>query len=171
MSDSRDRPSGSSDSPDNPGMETKWSLRRVVSADAEQVAAHGQWNEPASSARRIAYATWVRPRIESGAYVGWFAIQGEVVLAGAGAILLDWGPTRANPGGVMARINNVFTDVHWRRLGIARALLDAVLEHCEALGVQEFNLGATPEAHALYASLGFEAYAPEMRRRVPVRAA
>jgi len=150
-------------------METNWSLRRVVPSDSEKVAAHGLWNESASSARRIAYAAWVRPRIESGGYVGWLATNGDVVFAGAGAILLDWGPTRANPGGVMARVNNVFTEASWRRRGVARALLVAVLEECESLGVREFNLGATEEAHPLYASLGFESYAPEMRRRVPLR--
>ena len=69
----------------------------------------------------------------------------------------------------MARINNVFTDSNWRRQGVARALLATVLDQCESLGVREFNLGATAEAHSLYASLGFETYAPEMRRRVPVR--
>jgi GNAT superfamily N-acetyltransferase len=151
-------------------MEKDWSLRRVVAADAEQVAAHGQWNESPGSQRRLAYADWVRPRIEAGSYIGWFAMHGQIVVAGAGAILLDWGPTRANPGGIMARINNVFTDVNWRRRGIARAVVNSVLECCESRGVQEFNLGATAEARALYVGFGFEDYLAEMRRRVAPRA-
>jgi GNAT superfamily N-acetyltransferase len=75
------------------------------------------------------------------------------------------GPTRDNPRGTLARVANVFTDEAWRRRGVARALLRAVLAHCEAAGVREFNLGATAEAAALYASLGFTAYPAEMRRR------
>jgi GNAT superfamily N-acetyltransferase len=151
-------------------MEANWALRRVVASDAEQVAAHGQWNEAPNSPRRIAYADWVRPRIEAGSYVGWFAMHGDLVVAGAGAVLLDWGPTRANPGGVMARVNNVFTDAQWRRRGAARAVLTCLLEHCESLGVREFNLAATGQARELYGSLGFEGYPAEMRRRVAMRA-
>jgi len=41
------------------------------------------------------------------------------------------------------------------------------MARCEALGVREFNLGASAEGRALYAALGFEAYPAEMRRRVP----
>jgi GNAT superfamily N-acetyltransferase len=68
----------------------------------------------------------------------------------------------------MARVVNVFTDAAWRRHGIARALLQNVLADCEALGVREFNLGATPDARSLYSSLGFQSYPAEMRRRVPL---
>lgn len=66
----------------------------------------------------------------------------------------------------MARIANVFTETAWRRQGIAASLLQSVLTHCEALGIREFNLGATPEARGLYRSVGFQDYAAEMRRRV-----
>lgn len=147
-------------------MEKSWSLRQVRSSDADRVAAHSQYNEAPGSERHILYANWVRPRIESGRYVGWFAVDGDQVIGGAGAILLDWGPTRANPGGVMARVNNVFTEGGWRRRGVSRALLLSVFGQCEAMGVREFNLGATPAAKPLYCALGFESYPAEMRRRV-----
>lgn len=74
--------------------------------------------------------------------------------------------TRANPDGQMARIVNVFTDADCRGMGIARTLIVDVMARCEALGVREFNLGASAEGRALYAALGFEAYPAEMRRRV-----
>lgn len=138
-------------------------------SDAELVAAHAHHDEPAGSERRLLLANWVRPRIESGHYVGWFAVEGDRVIGGAGAILLDWGPTRANPGGVMARVNNVFTEPDRRGRGVARALLLTLFEQCEAMGIREFNLGATPQARSLYAGLGFESYPAEMRRRVAPR--
>ena len=147
-------------------MERTWTLRQVNPTDSEKVAAHGHHGEPPGSERRAQLADWLRARIESGAYVGWLALDGDRVIGGAGAVLLDWGPTRANPGGVMARINNVFVDEAWRRRGVARTLLMAVFEQCEAMGIREFNLGATPQARPLYESLGFESYPAEMRRRV-----
>ncbi|HEY8879925.1 MAG TPA: GNAT family N-acetyltransferase [Roseateles sp.] len=142
-----------------------WTLRPVQAGDAVQVAAHGCYRDE-DAARRPAYAAWVGPRIEAGRYIGWLAVDGDAVLGGAGAVLLDWGPTRANPGGQMARIVNVFTVPALRGRGMARELLQAVMRQCEALGVREFNLGSTPEGRALYRSLGFEDYPAEMRRRV-----
>lgn len=146
-------------------MDEAWTLRRVGADDAPLVATHGCYREE-DAIRCPAYETWVRPRIESGRYVGFLAVQGDRVVGGAGAVLLDWGPTRSNPGGEMARIVNVFTDEAVRRQGIASALLEAVMQHCEGLGVREFNLGATPNARGLYGALGFESYPAEMRRRV-----
>ncbi|MDR7270515.1 GNAT superfamily N-acetyltransferase [Pelomonas saccharophila] len=146
-------------------MNSSWSLRPVRADDAAQVAAHGCYRDD-DAARRPGYAAWVCPRIQAGLYVGWFAVQGDAVVGGAGAVLLDWGPTRANPGGQMARIVNVFTVDALRGCGIARELLQAVLRQCEERGVREFNLGATQQARGLYRSLGFEDYAAEMRRRV-----
>jgi GNAT superfamily N-acetyltransferase len=147
-------------------MENSWSMRQVRSSDAGRVAAHAQYNELPGSERHGLYANWVRPRIEAGRYVGWFAVDGDCVVGGAGAILLDWGPTRANPDGVMARVNNVFVEGAWRRRGVASSLLLAVLKQCEAMGIREFNLGASSDARSLYAALGFESYPAEMRRRV-----
>lgn len=141
-----------------------WTLRPVGPADGDQVAAHGCFLE-ADAARRPLYAAWVGQRISAGSYVGWFAVRGDQVLGGAGAVLLDWGPTRTNPGGVMARIVNVFTSSAHRGQGIARQLLRAVLTDCEAKGVREFNLGATAAGQELYRALGFEPYQAEMRRR------
>jgi GNAT superfamily N-acetyltransferase len=146
-------------------MTGAWTFRPVTAGDAEHVATHGCYRNE-DVARRPGYAAWVGPRIEAGRYVGYLAVQGSMVVGGAGAVLLDWGPTRANPSGQMARIVNVFTVEAWRGQGVARGLLQAVMQRCKALGVKEFNLGTTPEGRDLYRSLGFEDYPAEMRRRV-----
>lgn len=145
-----------------------WTLRPVTPADAGQIAFHATYDDGDYSLRRGLYAEWVRVRIEAGQYVGWFACSDEKVIGGAGAVLLEWGPTRANPGGQMGRVNNVFTHEAWRRQGVGRALVQAVMAQCEALGVREFNLAATQSGRGLYEGLGFVSYAAEMRRRVPL---
>jgi len=146
-------------------MNILWSERRALPSDAELVAAHGCYRKE-DEGRRAAYAEWVKPRIGTGRYVGMLAVREDVVIGGAGVVLLDWGPTRANPGGQMGRVVNVFTNEAVRGNGIARSLLRGLLAHCETLGIREFNLGATPTGRALYQSLGFVDYTPEMRRRV-----
>lgn len=142
-------------------------LRPATIDDADHVARHAV-PEASERARRDTLAAWVAPRLAAGSYLGTLAIEAATgrVLGGAGAILLDWGPTRANPGGTLARVNHVFVDPAWRRQGLARRLVADVMARCEALGVREFALGATEASRALYGSLGFEPYAAEMRRRV-----
>lgn len=139
-----------------------WTLRRVAPSDADQVAAHNCFRDD-DLARRAAYAAWVKPRIGSGAYLGWFAVEDGAVVGGAGVSLLDWGPTRSNPGGQMARVTSVFTADSHRRRGIARALMATALDHLRAAGINEVRLGATADARALYESIGFAAYPAEMR--------
>lgn len=141
-----------------------WTVRQVIAADAAQVALHACYREE-DAHRRAGYAEWLGPRIEDGRYMGLLATHEGTVVGGAGVVLLDWGPTRANPGGVMGRVANVFTLPAVRHQGIARALVSAAMARCEAMGVREFNLGATPEGRELYRSLGFADYPAEMRRR------
>lgn len=151
------------------GMQTIWTTRKALPSDAESIATHACYRED-DAGRRAGYAEWVRPRVGAGRYLGLFAVMNGQIIGGAGVNLLDWGPTRANPGGQLGRVVNVFTMDAFRRKGIARALVAGLLEQCEALGVREFNLGATPEGRDLYRTLGFAEYTPEMRRRVVVAA-
>ena len=151
-------------------MKQEWELRPVTAADASQIAVHGHFAMP-DLERQARYAAWVAPRIETGSYIGWFAVHEGRVIGGAGAVLLDWGPTRSNASGCMARIANVYIEDCWRRRGVARALLNQVLAQCESRGIGEFNLGTTPVARSLYESLGFESYPAEMRRRVAAQPA
>lgn len=148
-------------------MNTNWTLRRAVSSDSMTIANHACYR-PEDASLRQPYADWVRVRIDSEQYVGMLAVSDGEVVGGAGVVLLDWGPTRANPGGVMGRLVAVYTSCAFRRQGVARAFVKSLLDRCEQLGVREFNLGATTEGKGLYLELGFVSYPAEMRRRVPL---
>lgn len=71
----------------------------------------------------------------------------------------------------MAKVVNVYTEPEWRRRGLSKQLLEALLHDCEQRGIREFNLGATEEARSLYETLGFRSYGVEMTRRVEPDAA
>ncbi|WP_431287041.1 GNAT family N-acetyltransferase [Roseateles chitinivorans] len=146
-------------------MTPSWTERSVLPSDTSQIATHACYREE-DRHRRAGYAEWLTSRIAAGRYIGLLALREGEVIGGAGVVLLDWGPTRANPGGLMGRVANVFVDPQHRSQGIARSLVANVMARCEAMGVREFNLGAMPEARELYRSLGFIDYPAEMRRRV-----
>ena len=101
-------------------------------------------------------------RIRSGAGIGRVAgIDGRVV-AGAGLVLLDWGPTRGNAGGVCGRVVAVYTDPAWRWRGLASTLVKQVMERAAAQGVRDFRRAASADGATLYRALGFRSYDAEM---------
>src|SRR5262249_38869442 len=79
----------------------------------------------AGSARDLAGA------LASGEYTGWLAELDGVVVAGAGAVLRPLLPRPGHPdGGTEAYVLNVYTDTAHRRRGLARAMMDAILDWC-----------------------------------------
>jgi GNAT superfamily N-acetyltransferase len=127
-------------------MSTSWTLREACTGHARAIAEHRYYTGQ-SQVDIDAYATWLETRIERGSYIGFVAESAGRVIAGAGAVLLDWGPTRGEPSSTRARIANVYTDKAWRGQGIAKALVSKVLTACDGLGVRTFNLATSPTAN------------------------
>ncbi|MCC9597996.1 MULTISPECIES: GNAT family N-acetyltransferase [unclassified Rubrivivax] len=142
-------------------MTAMWTVRTVGPDDAASIARHRYFRgEPQEDLD--AYTAWVVSRIERGTYVGFVAEAESQVVGGAGAVLLDWGPTRGETSGIRARIVNVYTEEPWRKRGIAKALVDKVMGACTEAGIRVFSLAASEEAAPMYRALGFARYANEM---------
>ena len=110
----------------------------------------------AGSARYLAGA------IATGEYRGWLAELDGTVVAGAGAFLRPLLPRPGHPdGGTEAYVLNVYTDDAHRRRGLARVLMEVVLDWSRAQGVQRVTLHASDAGRPLYTSFGFSA-SPEM---------
>ncbi|MGJ7541550.1 GNAT family N-acetyltransferase [Variovorax sp. LT1R16] len=142
-------------------MNDQLTLRAADPRDAGTIARHRYYAD-ATPADMAAYAAWLDSRIEAGVYIGSLAERAGVVVAGAGAVLLDGGPSRGSPSGTRARVVNVFTESAWRRQGLARALVGRVLAACSDLDVQVFSVAASADGAELYRSLGFKPYPNEM---------
>lgn len=140
--------------------------RDVTSGDAPLLAQHRYARAPADARDHAAYAAWVASAIARGVYLGRLALADGAVVAGAGAVLLEWGPVRGDPGAVRARLVNVYTEPAWRRRGLARALVGSVLDTLRARSVGTVTLAATPLSQPLYDSLGFVPYAAERLLRL-----
>jgi GNAT superfamily N-acetyltransferase len=144
-----------------------WSIRVATPDDADAIALHRFDERPAPPDAVAHYAAWLRPRIAGGQYLGRLAMVDDQVIGGAGAVLLDWGPRKDTGAAcLLARINNVFTEPDWRRRGVARALLHAVLAGCRDRDIVYATLSATADGAALYRRLGFAAKPDEMTLRL-----
>jgi GNAT superfamily N-acetyltransferase len=108
---------------------------------------------------------WFEQAMADGSYRHWLALEpsGKVV-GGGGVLLCPWPPSPKFPATQRAVILNVYTEAEFRKLGIARQIMQTILEWVKANGFQGVNLHASPEGRHLYEKLGFEA-TNEMRLR------
>jgi GNAT superfamily N-acetyltransferase len=140
-------------------------VRPGTLADAEAIAAHrramfsdmGHQDAAALDAMAAAFLPWVRQKMTSGEYLAWLAVSPDgSIVAGLGLWLMDWPPHMIGLGAPRGNVLNVYTDLPFRRQGIARQLMIVALDWCRANGIRALILHASDNAKRLYDSLGFE---------------
>jgi GNAT superfamily N-acetyltransferase len=108
------------------------------------------------------FLPWVEDQLVRGRYLGWFAMSGDEIAAGAGLWLMDWPPHILGRSTLRGNIVNVYTEPAFRRQGLARRLTQSCIDWCGANDVDVIILHASDEGRALYESMGFRA-SNEMR--------
>jgi GNAT superfamily N-acetyltransferase len=141
-------------------------LRQASTADLDTLVLHrwamfhdmGYKDETALDLMSAKFRRWLRDRMNSGNYLAWLvsAPDGSVA-AGAGLWLMDWPPHMIGTGTQRGNIVNVYTAELFRRLGLARELMTAVLAWCRENRIDTVILHASPSGRHLYESLGFQA--------------
>jgi GNAT superfamily N-acetyltransferase len=105
-----------------------------------------------------ASARYLAPAIAAADYRGWLVEVDDAVVAGAGAVVRPLLPRPGYPdGGREAYVLNVYTEPAHRRRGLARALMDAIVDWSRGEGIARVALHASDDGRPLYASLGFRA--------------
>ncbi len=66
-------------------------------------------------------------------------------------------PTFSHSSGKRAHLMNVYTEENYRRRGIARHLVNMLIEDARVHGATEISLDATESGRPLYESVGFKA--------------
>jgi GNAT superfamily N-acetyltransferase len=101
-------------------------------------------------------ALWLEEQMRQGTYVGWL-VKHEGQIAGSGGIhLRQTGPVPGCPRvGLGGHIMNVYTEPAYRRLGVARRIINTILQWCSENQVDHITLTASEEGRPLYESLGF----------------
>lgn len=98
---------------------------------------------------------WLRRHLDSGEYIGWMACDGDEVIGGAGLWLIDWLPSPDGFAGRLPYVCNVYIEVDYRRQGLARKLMECILEYCRESGYPRVRLHASDAGRPLYEKLGF----------------
>ncbi len=116
----------------------------------------GKPDDGKMQAMLTAFLPWVRDAITDGKYLGMLATNVHQVAAGAGMLLLEAAPSYRDTGTTRAYIFNVYTELEFRRQGLARQLIQALLEEAKLRGIRLVSLHATEAGKNLYSELGFE---------------
>jgi ribosomal protein S18 acetylase RimI-like enzyme len=104
------------------------------------------------------FEIWVARMIDEQKYLGWFALDGERVVAGVGLLLLDWPPHPFDPAGTQrGYLLNVYVEPEFRRRMLASRLLDLALDEARAKKIAVVALHATSKGRTLYEKHGFHA--------------
>ncbi len=64
-------------------------------------------------------------------------------------------PTFSHPTGKRAHLMNVYTNAQYRRQGIARRMIQLLLDEARDRGCTEISLDATSDGRPLYEAMGF----------------
>jgi GNAT superfamily N-acetyltransferase len=161
-----------------------YTIRRATLTDAAIIARHrvamfrdmGELSTDALESELLAASTTaLTALLHEGSYVGWLAIDtGGRVVAGAGAHIKAWLPRIADHGARVASsrlplVVNVYTELDWRRQGIARALMTVLMDWSVGEGFDRVLLHASDAGRPLYVSMGFSP-TNEMRWSPPMPA-
>jgi GNAT superfamily N-acetyltransferase len=101
-------------------------------------------------------AEYLAKAMADGSCRAWLACHEGRVVAGGAVIISPW---LAHPYDLECRratILNVYTNPEYRRRGIARRLMQVMIDWCKQEGLARVTLHATDDGRHLYESLGFE---------------
>ena len=84
------------------------------------------------------------------------AFDGKKVIGCASISYIEVMPTFDHPTGKRAHLMNVYTNGNYRRLGIAKKMIDMLMDEAKSRGVTEISLDATEAGKPLYANCGFK---------------
>jgi len=125
----------------------------------------GQKDSDALSAMAKLSADYLSRAMADGSFRAWLACDGDRVVSGGAVIITPW---LAHPYDLECRratILNVYTDPEYRLRGIARKIMQTMIDWCKREGFARVTLHASEDGRHLYESLGFET-SNEMRLKL-----
>ena len=81
-----------------------------------------------------ALTAYYQKHLADGTFVSWLAVDGEKIVGTSGMSFVEKPPYYSNPTGKIGLLSSMYTNPAYRRQGIARKLLDHVVEEARTYG-------------------------------------
>jgi GNAT superfamily N-acetyltransferase len=146
------------------GIEGQLCIRLAGPGDAHTIAEHrvrlfqdtGRLDAADAAAMLAILPPILRSMLAGGEYVGWLAVTDEArVVAGAGVQIRRLLPRPETLSVREALVVNVYVQPEYRRRGLARRLMLAIVDWCRGQAIERIALHASDMGRPLYESLGF----------------
>ena len=93
--------------------------------------------------------------LADGTFVSWLALDGEKIVGTSGMSFVEKPPYFSCPSGKIGLLSSMFTDPDYRRMGIAKELLNRVVCEAREYGCGTVQITASDMGVKLYTSYGF----------------
>jgi GNAT superfamily N-acetyltransferase len=103
-----------------------------------------------------AYAVLLRYEIPAGSTRVWVIADGGRVMASGALKFTDWLPRPDGSRRGLVYVHSVYTEPAYRQRGLARRILNAMLDYCRENGWPRISLHASELGRGLYEQLGFK---------------
>ncbi|MBE5915094.1 MAG: GNAT family N-acetyltransferase [Pseudobutyrivibrio ruminis] len=94
--------------------------------------------------------------LADGTFVSWLAFDGDKIIGTSGMSFVEKPPYFGCPTGRLGLLSSMYTNPDYRRMGIAKELLNRVVEEAKAYGCGAVHITASDMGVKLYTSYGFE---------------
>lgn len=145
-------------------MSIEIKVRPVTPDDVPELIRHrrgmyedmGYNDESALAMMESTCSPFLAAALANGSVHAWLAEAGQRVVAGGFVLISPW-PSHPYDGQCRrATILNMYTDPEFRRQGIARRLMQTMIDWCRREGFMNVDLHASNKGRPLYESLGFK---------------
>ena len=94
--------------------------------------------------------------MSDGTFVSWLALDGDRIIGTSGMSFVEKPPYFGCPSGRIGLLSSMFTNPDYRRMGIAKELLNKVVEEARAYGCGAVHITASDMGVKLYTAYGFK---------------
>lgn len=94
--------------------------------------------------------------LAEGTFVSWLAMDGNKIIGTSGMSFVEKPPYFGCPTGRLGLLSSMYTNPNYRRRGIAKELLNKVIEEARAYGCGAVHITASDMGVKLYTAYGFK---------------
>lgn len=99
---------------------------------------------------------YYKRHMADGTFVSWLACDGDKIIGTSGMSFVEKPPYFGCPSGKIGLLSSMFTNLNYRRMGIAKELLDRVVNEAREYGCGTVQITASDMGVKLYSAYGFE---------------
>ena len=120
----------------------------------EEYASEGK-NPPEGVDLKAALEDFYHRHLADGTFVSWLAMDGDKIIGTSGMSFVEKPPYFTCPTGRLGLLSSMYTDPNYRRMGIAKKLLDKVVNEARQYGCGSVWITASNMGVKLYTAYGF----------------